>query len=52
MGAWIALLAALALTGCGAAAAPCRVTSDVIGAIPVIGHVAAVPTDACGDVID
>jgi hypothetical protein len=40
------------LLGCGAGAAPCRVASAGIKIIPVIGSVAAAPTDACADVID
>jgi len=50
---WIAmLLMAAALSGCGVVAAPCRVGSAVIKAVPLVGHVAAAPTDACADVID
>jgi len=33
-------------------AAPCRVTSAVIKMVPVVGHAAALPTDACAAVID
>jgi hypothetical protein len=40
------------LTGCGLAAAPCRVASAGLKIVPVVGHVAAAPTDACADVID
>jgi hypothetical protein len=40
------------LTGCGVMAAPCRVTSAVVKMVPVVGHVAALPTDACAEVID
>ena len=40
------------LAGCGVLAAPCRVTSAVIKMVPVIGHVAAAPTDACAAIID
>jgi hypothetical protein len=40
------------LTGCGAAAAPCRVASAGLKAIPLIGHLAAAPTDACAAAID
>jgi hypothetical protein len=43
---------ALGLAGCGVVAAPCRVSSGVLKAVPVAGHVAAAPTDACADVID
>jgi len=46
------LLTLPALAGCGVAAAPCRVSSAVLDAIPVVGGVAAAPTDACADVID
>jgi len=42
----------VSLTGCGALAAPCRVASAAIKIIPVVGHAAAVPTDACAAVID
>jgi len=40
------------LAGCGVAAAPCRVASAGIDMIPVVGHAAATPTDACADAID
>ncbi|WP_454874879.1 DUF6726 family protein [Paraburkholderia xenovorans] len=40
------------LTGCGLAAAPCRVASAGLKIVPLVGHVAAAPTDACADVID
>jgi hypothetical protein len=42
----------LGLAGCGLAAAPCRVASAGLKIVPVVGHVAAAPTDACADVID
>lgn len=42
----------LCLAGCGLAAAPCRVSSAVLKAVPLVGHAAATPTDACADVID
>ena len=45
-------LSCLALAGCGIVAAPCRVSSGVIKAVPLVGHAAATPTDACADVID
>ncbi len=48
----IVLLFLLILSGCGLAAAPCRVTSAALKIVPVVGHVAAAPTDACADVID
>jgi hypothetical protein len=48
-----ALLAASAgLSGCGLAAAPCRIASAGLKIVPVVGHAAAAPTDACADVID
>jgi hypothetical protein len=40
------------LSGCGVLAAPCRVTSAALKMVPVVGHVAALPTDACAAVID
>ncbi|APA85391.1 hypothetical protein BJG93_08350 [Paraburkholderia sprentiae WSM5005] len=40
------------LSGCGLAAAPCRIASAGLKIVPVVGHVAAAPTDACADVID
>jgi hypothetical protein len=46
------LLTLLALSSCGLAAAPCRVGSAVIKIVPVVGHVAAKPTDACAAAID
>ncbi len=50
----IALLLALAtlLSGCGLFAAPCRVGSAALKIVPLVGHVAAAPTDACAAVID
>jgi hypothetical protein len=53
----VALLAAAIATmtslgGCGLAAAPCRIASAGLKIVPVVGHVAAAPTDACADVID
>ena len=49
--AMIALMCAV-LAGCGAVAAPCRVASAGIKIIPLVGHVAAAPTDACAGAID
>ncbi len=46
------ILGSLALGGCGLFAAPCRVSSAALDIVPVVGHVAAKPTDACADVID
>ena len=40
------------LGGCGVAAAPCRVGSAVLDMVPLVGHIAAGPTDACANVID
>jgi hypothetical protein len=48
----LVLLGCLALGGCGLAAAPCRVGSAALKIVPVVGHVAAAPTDACAEVID
>ncbi len=50
---WALLLAiCLCLSGCGLVAAPCRVASAVIKIVPVVGHAAATPTDACAEIID
>jgi len=46
------ILFCLWLGGCGIVAAPCRVGSSALKAVPVAGHIAAVPTDSCADVID
>jgi hypothetical protein len=40
------------LSGCGVVAAPCRVGSAVLDMVPLVGHVAAAPTDACAQTID
>ena len=48
----LTLLGLLALSGCGLFAAPCRVTSAALDIVPVVGHVAATPTNACASVID
>jgi hypothetical protein len=50
LGAALALIASL--TGCGLAAAPCRIASAGLKIVPLVGHVAAAPTDACAGVID
>lgn len=44
--------ALLALSGCGLVAAPCRITSAGLKIVPVVGGVAAAPTDTCANVID
>jgi len=51
---WLAALVAacVGLSGCGLAAAPCRIVSAGLKIVPVVGHVAAAPTDACAEVID
>ncbi len=46
------LLTALALSGCGLVAAPCRVGSAALKIVPLVGHLAAAPTDGCAAVID
>jgi len=48
----VVALLALATSGCGVLAAPCRISSAVIKMVPVVGHAAALPTDACAAVID
>jgi hypothetical protein len=42
----------MALAGCGLVAAPCRIASAGLKIVPVVGHAAAAPTDACGNAID
>ena len=49
---WLLLLVCLGVGGCGIVAAPCRITSGAIKAVPLVGHIVATPTDACADVID
>jgi hypothetical protein len=46
------LLICALLSGCGVVAAPCRVGSAGLKMVPLVGHVAATPTDACAEVID
>jgi hypothetical protein len=46
------MLVLATVSGCGLAAAPCRVGSAALKVVPVVGHAAATPTDACADVID
>lgn len=46
------LLLILALSGCGLAAAPCRVGSAALKIVPMVGDVAAAPLDGCAEVID
>jgi hypothetical protein len=50
---WSAMGAALLpLNGCAVAALPCRVTSATLKILPVVGHAAATPFDACAAAID
>ena len=51
-GAVLVVILAATTGGCGVLAAPCRVGSAVIKMVPVVGHAAALPTDACAAVID
>lgn len=48
----LSVLLLLALSGCGLAAAPCRIGSAVLKIVPVAGDVAAAPLDGCAAVID
>jgi hypothetical protein len=49
----LVLLAAFcALSGCGLFAAPCRIASAGLKIVPLVGQVAAAPTDGCANVID
>ncbi len=45
-------LCAAGLGGCGLVAAPCRVGSAALKIVPIVGQVAAAPTDGCANVID
>ncbi|HTH61009.1 MAG TPA: DUF6726 family protein [Paraburkholderia sp.] len=47
-----ALFVCAAFGGYGLAAAPCRVASAGLKVVPVVGHAAAAPTDACAAAID
>ncbi|CAG9207018.1 conserved hypothetical protein [Paraburkholderia tropica] len=42
----------LPLEGCAVAALPCRLVSATVKIVPVVGHPAAVPFDACAAAID
>ncbi|WP_338016847.1 DUF6726 family protein [Noviherbaspirillum saxi] len=48
----LVLLIPVVVSGCGVLAAPCRIASAGIKMVPIIGHAAALPTDACAAVID
>jgi hypothetical protein len=48
----LVVAAAAALAGCGAVAAPVRVTSAGAKIVPVAGDVVAAPLDVTADVID
>ncbi|HEX3349156.1 MAG TPA: DUF6726 family protein [Acetobacteraceae bacterium] len=52
LGTALVLAACLGLGGCGLFAAPCRITSAGLKIVPLVGHPAAAPTDACASVID
>jgi hypothetical protein len=42
----------LPLGGCGVVALPCRLTAAAADIIPVVGHAAATPFNACASAID
>ncbi|HWL79876.1 MAG TPA: DUF6726 family protein [Roseomonas sp.] len=46
------LILSFGLSGCGLVAAPCRIGSAGLKIVPLVGHAAAVPTDACAEAID
>jgi hypothetical protein len=48
----VMLILAASLAGCGVVAAPVRVSSAAVKAVPVAGHVVAAPLDVTADVID
>ncbi|MGI4983468.1 MAG: DUF6726 family protein [Janthinobacterium lividum] len=52
-GMWVAVAGAFQLiSGCGVAALPCRLTSATLKIVPLVGHAAALPFDACSAAID
>jgi hypothetical protein len=46
------VVSTFALDGCALAALPCRLTSATLKVIPVVGHAASTPFDACATAID
>lgn len=46
------VLTAQILSGCAVVAFPCRIVSAGLKIVPVVGDVAAVPTDACAAALD
>ncbi|MBN3856584.1 hypothetical protein G3N59_24690 [Paraburkholderia sp. Ac-20340] len=42
----------LPLDGCAVVAFPCRVASATLKIVPVVGHPAAIPFDACAAAVD
>jgi hypothetical protein len=42
----------VALSGCGVAAAPCRVATAGIDIVPLVGHPLGAPTRYCANTID
>ncbi|MGI4859399.1 MAG: DUF6726 family protein [Janthinobacterium lividum] len=50
---WMAVAGAFQMIGgCGVAALPCRLTSATLKIVPLVGHAAALPFDACSAAID
>jgi hypothetical protein len=50
---WLALGAALLpIGGCGVVALPCRLTAATLDIVPMVGHVAATPFNACAAALD
>nr|WP_183725296.1 MULTISPECIES: DUF6726 family protein [Paraburkholderia] len=43
---------ALPLDGCAVVAFPCRVASATLKIVPLVGHPAAIPFDACAAAVD
>lgn len=48
----LSAIAIVTLSGCSVLAAPCRISAAVVKTVPVVGKVAALPLDACADIID
>ncbi|MGI4856209.1 MAG: DUF6726 family protein [Janthinobacterium lividum] len=50
---WVAAAGVFQLvSGCGVVALPCRLTAATLKIVPLVGHAAAVPFDACSAAID
>jgi hypothetical protein len=48
----LGFLCAALLSGCGVVALPCRVSAAAVDVVPLVGHPAATPLNACASAID